>query len=145
MDLDPVCLACTSEDQKGDLRHVFAVTQDDPDSGAHHENVEADIPGVPPADSSHDGGAMLIPSSVRALRHEEASCGDSTRRFRPAAGGRELEAQRWLAAGGGTPADQRRPRQNSRFWMSATNRIIIVGGVPNGGSARVAQVEDHSR
>jgi len=27
-------------------------------------------------------------------------------------------------------------RQNSRFWMSATSRTIIVGGVPNGGYAR---------
>ena len=27
--------------------------------------------------------------------------------------------------------------QNSRFWMSATSRTVIVPGVPNGGSARI--------
>jgi hypothetical protein len=27
-------------------------------------------------------------------------------------------------------------RQKYRFWMPATNRMVIIGGLPNGGSAR---------
>ena len=30
-------------------------------------------------------------------------------------------------------------RQNSRFWMSATSRTVIVRGVPNGGSVRFGE------
>ena len=44
----------------------------------------------------------------------------------------------------GTQLSEARPvptRQNSRFWMSATSRAVIVRGAPNeSGSVRVAQI-----
>jgi hypothetical protein len=36
-------------------------------------------------------------------------------------------------------------RQNSRFWMPATNRTVIVSGVPNGGGVRgIVVITDHA-
>ena len=43
----------------------------------------------------------------------------------------------WLHPEEGTQHSEARPvltRQNSRFWMSAASRTIIVRGIPNGGS-----------
>ena len=45
----------------------------------------------------------------------------------------------WLHPAEGTQHSEARPvptRQNSRFWMSATSRTVVVDGVPNGGIAR---------
>ena len=35
--------------------------------------------------------------------------------------------------------------QNSRFWMSATSRTVIVRGVPNGGSVRLTGANNASQ
>ena len=46
----------------------------------------------------------------------------------------------------GTQHSEARPvptRQNSRFWMSATSRTVIVGGIPNGGYRAMAVTSDH--